>query len=89
MRIKESDFEAKGIVFVLVNNKRVVHPVEVDTEEGWCLAAIPDFSNQQIVEITNVNPDTDKPEEVSEIKIIHKKLVGKIDLIYKEDKNVE
>jgi len=43
MRIKATDSKAAKIQAVFVNNKRVVMPVELDTEQGWVDVLVPEL----------------------------------------------
>ena len=86
MRIKASDPKAAEIFVVLVDGKRVPFPIEIDTDEGWVLAAIPVIP-KSIEEVEVVNPDTDDPNATGEAQWIEKKLEGKVEVIWYDQKN--
>ena len=76
MRIKATDPEAANIVGVFVNEKRVLYPIEFDTEENWVLGLVPVLP--KVKEIKTVDPDIDNPEETTEVEWIQKKFEGKV-----------
>ena len=80
MRIKASDPQAANIAAVFVDGQRVPFPVELDTEEGWVLAAIP-VVPQSVKEVKVVDPDTDNPEETSDAQWVTKKFTGKVTVL--------
>lgn len=84
MKLKASDPEAANVAVVLVNGKRVPFPVELDTDEGWVLAAIPVIPDS-VEEVTVVDPDTDNPQATADAQWITKKLVGEVEVILYED----
>jgi len=83
MRIKASDPKAAEIAAVFVDGKRVPFPVELDTEEGWVLAAIPVIP-KSVEEVAVVDPDTDDPEATSTAQWIEKKLEGEVKVVLHE-----
>ena len=86
MKIKATDPMAVNIAAVFVDGKRVPFPVELDTDEGWVLAAIPVIP-KSIYEVKVVDPDNDDPEATADAQWIEKKLEGKVEVVFHKDED--
>lgn len=84
MRLKATDPEAKNVSAVLVDGKLVKFPIEVDTDEGWCLANMP-LPPGQVSEVENPDPDADNPLDTGDSQWIQVKLTGNVEVFFDED----
>ena len=84
MRLKATDPEAKNVSAILVDGKLVKFPIEVDTDEGWCIASVPALP-ARVVEVEDPNPDKDDPLDTGSGQWTQVKLTGKVEGLFNED----
>lgn len=85
MHITSDRFVEVGLVGVLVNNKRVPRPVEVNTEEGWVKALVPKLppvQEAQPPDFTRLNTQAEQSDpDTGESDWEEKTLYGKVTLV--------
>lgn len=84
MRLKATDPEAANVAVVKVDGKIVKFPIELDTDEGWCLANMP-LPPPVVEEIQNPDPEDDNPLDAGDARWVQVKLTGKVEVIFDED----
>lgn len=86
MKLKGTDPKAAEVLAVFVDNKRILCPLEFDTEEGWVIAAVPILPDI-VRETGKINPDTDNPEDPAlNLQWGSQVFRGKVEVIFREKK---
>lgn len=87
MRLVASDPKAATVKAVFVDGKRVLDPVELDTEEGWVVARVPVVSESMALD-QNVSKEVREAREVDQgFSWKETKLTGKVLVIFNGEVN--
>lgn len=80
MRLTATDSKAKEVKAVLLDGKPVPMVVEVDTNEGWVLSAVPDIQKDNLIKSNDTVKVNEDNQNECDIKTV--KRFGKVEVIF-------